>query len=118
MPHCVIECPAELARQHDMEPLMQAVHGAAAASGLFEASDIKVRVLPSEHYLVGGKTEPYLHVTTHILAGRSDQQKKLLTEAIVRAVCAQLPQLAMVTSEVRDIQREAYSNRRLALAGQ
>ncbi|OHX12735.1 hypothetical protein BI347_03885 [Chromobacterium sphagni] len=117
MPHCVIECPAELARRQDMKPLMLAVHEAAAASGLFEASDIKVRVLPSEHYLVGGATEPYVHVTSHILAGRSDQQKKRLTEAIARAVCVQLPHVAIVTSEVRDIQRAAYSNRHLIMAG-
>ncbi|KUM02344.1 5-carboxymethyl-2-hydroxymuconate Delta-isomerase [Chromobacterium subtsugae] len=117
MPHCVIECPAELAQAPQIMPLMQAVHQAAVASGLFETPDIKVRVLPSAHYLVGGQPDAFVHVTTHILAGRSEQQKKQLADAVARAACAQLPQVAMITSEVRDIQREAYSNRRQAMAG-
>ncbi len=44
MPHCVIECSADLARHPAVEQLVQAVHDAANSSGLFQTADIKTRL--------------------------------------------------------------------------
>ncbi|AUH49582.1 5-carboxymethyl-2-hydroxymuconate isomerase [Chromobacterium sp. ATCC 53434] len=116
MPHCVIECSAQIAAQPDIHRLLQSAHQAADASGLFETHDIKVRLLPYEDYLVGGKDQDFVHIVCHILAGRSDEQKGRLANSLVHTVCAWLPDVAMVSCEVRDIVRAHYSNRRQIMA--
>jgi 5-carboxymethyl-2-hydroxymuconate isomerase len=111
MPHCVIECPASLGDLVDLDVLLKAVHDAAEATGLFSLGDVKARLLLSEHFLVGGKKDPFVHVISHILAGRTAEQKKLLSAAVAVSICELLPNVEMISVEVRDIDRAAYSNR-------
>ncbi|MEE1673801.1 5-carboxymethyl-2-hydroxymuconate Delta-isomerase [Agarivorans aestuarii] len=111
MPHCVIECPADLARIVNFDVLVEAVHDAADASGLFSAGDVKARLVLANHYRVGGKRAPYVHTEVQILSGRSELQKKALANDIARAVCELLPRVEMISVEVRDIAVQAYANR-------
>jgi 5-carboxymethyl-2-hydroxymuconate isomerase len=113
MPHCVIECPADLARIVNFDVLVEAVHDAAEASGLFSAGDVKARLVLANHYRVGGKRAPYVHINVHILSGRSEFQKQALARDIASAVCALLPQVEMISVEVRDIALHSYANRAL-----
>ncbi|GDY25015.1 MULTISPECIES: 5-carboxymethyl-2-hydroxymuconate Delta-isomerase [unclassified Agarivorans] len=111
MPHCVIECPADLARIVNFDVLVEAVHDAVEASGLFADGDVKARLVLANHYRVGGKRAPYVHTSVHILSGRSELQKKHLADAVAKAVCELLPSVKMVSVEVRDIAQQYYSNR-------
>lgn len=96
--------------------MLQSAHEAADASGLFQSHDIKVRRLPYEDYLVGGKDQNFVHIICHILSGRSDEQKGMLADSLVRAACSWLPEVSVISCEVRDIVRANYSNRRQVMA--
>jgi 5-carboxymethyl-2-hydroxymuconate isomerase len=111
MPHCVIECPSLLSELIDLNALAKAVHDAAESTGLFATGDVKSRVVVSEHHVVGGKSDNYVHVITHILSGRTDDQQKLLANRIAECLCELLPSVEMLSVEVRDIRKETYSNR-------
>ncbi|GAC1569790.1 MAG: hypothetical protein NVS3B3_24170 [Aquirhabdus sp.] len=112
MPHCVIECPSQLSELINLNVLAKAVHDAAESTGLFVKGDVKSRVVISNNYVVGGKVDNYVHVISHILSGRTVEQKKLLSNEIVKCLCELLPNVEMLSVEVRDIEKETYSNRR------
>ncbi|WP_076409399.1 5-carboxymethyl-2-hydroxymuconate Delta-isomerase [Shewanella sp. UCD-KL12] len=111
MPHCVIECPIELKSVVDFNLLVSAVHEAAVSSNLFEQGDVKARLNVAEYYVVGGIKAPYVHTLVHLLSGRTEAQKKRLADSVTKAVCELLPSVRMVSTEVRDIPKLAYSNR-------
>lgn len=111
MPHCVIECPASIETVVDLDVLVKAVHDAADSTGLFTLGDVKSRVMVSQHSLVGGRNDDYVHVTIGLLSGRTDGQKSALSRAVVRAVCELLPNVHFISVDVRDFCLETYSNR-------
>lgn len=115
MPHCVIESAHSLLQTVDGNELVERVHGAAMGTGLFKEGEVKVRLSLYEHFTVGGSQEDFVHVIFYLLAGRSDEQKKALSMAIVRTLLERLPAVQSLSVDVRDIRREAFSNRRSCL---
>lgn len=70
-----------------------------------------------EHFSVGGTQEDFIHMTVYLLAGRTQAQKQRLSRQIVRALVERLPSVAAISLDVRDIDREVFSNKRSCLAG-
>ena len=115
MPHCLIECPKELNNIISFDVLAEAVHDAAESSGLFIKGDVKSRIVTSEHYVVGGKKDHYVHVVAQLLSGRTIGQRKHLSESIAKVLCELLPDVEMLSVEVREIEKQVYSNRKSLL---
>lgn len=91
---------------------MQAVNDAAAATELFRVGDIKVRILPfSEHYLIGGTKDDFLHVFAYIMQGRTTEQKKGMSDAIVLKLKTMLPEVPIISINVMDFEKATYCNR-------
>lgn len=108
MPHCIIEHSDNFDTQ--VKQLMDSVYEGAAASGLFNSSDIKTRTLSFSHYQVGNKTSPFIHVSAKILSGRTDQQKNTLsTEILNKLIALNLPE-HILTIEVIDIHRASHTS--------
>ncbi|NDL72023.1 5-carboxymethyl-2-hydroxymuconate Delta-isomerase [Vreelandella alkaliphila] len=107
MPHCIVEHSASL----DGELILPLVFSGAMKSALFEAdgSDIKVRSIAYQRYLTGQAASDFVHVVLKILAGRTLEQKKMLSTSVL----AQLKKLELprgsLTVEVVDIERASYS---------
>lgn len=115
MPHCLIEGSRTLQALLDPDELVRLVHDTAAASALFKPGEVKVRLNLYEHYCVGGEQADFIHLIFFILAGRTDEQKKHLSMMLVRALVQRLPGVEVVSVDVRDIAREAFSNKRSCL---
>lgn len=115
MPHCLIEGSRSLLQILDGRELVTQVHTAAMGSGLFKEGEVKVRLSLYDHFTVGGSEEDFVHVIVYLLAGRTDEQKKALSMAIVRALVERLPAVQSLSVDVRDMRREAFSNRRSCL---
>lgn len=111
MPHCVIECSKSLSAHVDFSELVKKVHDVTELSGLFSKGDVKARLITAEHYIVGGQVQDYVHVITHILSGRTIDQRKSLADAITLTLCELLPTVKMLSVEVREIEKQVYSNR-------
>ena len=109
MPHLIVDYARTIEDTVDPERLLSACLEGAEASGLFGPTDIKVRLVPFEHFVQNGGTLPFIHVMARILSGRSDDQKRLLSSSVLeRLAQLGLPQ-ACLTVEVVDIHREVYA---------
>lgn len=106
MPHCIIECSATL----DGDILTSKVYQGTLDSMLFEpdGSDIKVRALSYNSYIVGGCKTDFVHVTIKILSGRSLLQKAVLSKSIQAKLSELDLVLCSITIEVVDIERASY----------
>ncbi len=112
MPHCIIEYSHS---DIDVKALLKAVHAGASNSNLFEVHDIKVRAMGFDHYFVASDTETmpdFIHVSTRLLSGRTDEEKLYLSNCILSAVCQSLTWFTgSVTVEILDIDRHSYSKK-------
>ncbi|SDH95087.1 5-carboxymethyl-2-hydroxymuconate isomerase [Pseudomonas flavescens] len=112
MPHCLVEGSRSLEKTLGGGELVALLHDAAMGTGLFREGEVKVRLSLYDHYSVGGSQGDFLHVIFYLLAGRTDEQKKALSMAIVRTLVERLPEVESISVDVRDMRREAFSNRR------
>jgi 5-carboxymethyl-2-hydroxymuconate isomerase len=114
MPHIIIDFSNDIADQVEMDALLDAVHRGAMDSNLFPEYDIKTRALGYEFYRTGQTRDSFLHVAVHLLSGRSDEQKSMLSECILARIEPLLPHVISVSVEIYDIHRESYRKRVLA----
>ncbi len=111
MPHVIIEHAAEVAEQIALDELVDAVHEAAFASGLFPEYDIKTRAIAYQQHRTGQTRDSFVHVAVHLLDGRSDTQKSELSESILARIEPMLPGVASVGVEIIDMHRASYRKR-------
>jgi 5-carboxymethyl-2-hydroxymuconate isomerase len=114
MPHCVIEYSRDVAGQIEIEALLDAVHLGAMDSDLFPEYDIKTRALGYEYHRTGQTRDSFVHVALHLLSGRGDEQKSMLSECVLTRIEPLLPRVVSVSVEIYDIHRESYRKRVLA----
>ena len=107
MPHLIVEFSDGPSIANQVEPLLDAIHRAAAATGLFDESHIRVRAVPYTHYRVGGEREPFIHVQCRLHAGRSEAQKRQLSEAVLAAVRG--PGWSVKVITVEEMDRDSYA---------
>ena len=111
MPHLVIEYSEDVAGQVDIDALVDAAHDGAMESGLFPEYDIKTRATGYRHHRTGQTRDSFVHVTVHLLDGRSDAQKSGLSEAVLGRLEPLLPGVASVGVEIVDMHRASYRKR-------
>lgn len=111
MPHIVIEYAQNLDTSLDLNGLVKAVHEGALRADLFEADAIKVRAIAYHHYLVAGQVTDFIHLRTQILSGRSEQQKKHLSQCLLESVEVITSTVPSVTVDVIDMDRFSYAKR-------
>jgi len=109
MPHLILEYPQDYVTDAQIESLLDTVHRAALQSGLFDESHIRVRAIPLDHYRSGGKRKPFIHVQCRIHGGRTDDQKRLFSEAVLVAIRDHDLPVAVITVEVVEMDRASYA---------
>lgn len=111
MPHCIIDYSSEVAGQIEIDALIEAVYQGAMESGLFTEHDVKTRALGYPHHRTGQTRDSFVHVAVHLLSGRSDEQKAMLSESVLARIEPMLPLVVSVGVEIIDIHRESYRKR-------
>ncbi len=86
MPHCIIDYSRDVAGQIEIEALFDAVHLGAMDSDLFPEYDIKTRAFGYQHHCTGQTRDSFVHVVLHLLSGRSDKQKPMLSECMLARI--------------------------------
>ena len=86
MPHCVIEISNQLSSSVTPPQLLRCVFDAHVKSGLFETDHIKVRCTGYDHHTSGTGSDRFIHATSHIMAGRTTDQKQQLSNMIVQGL--------------------------------
>lgn len=113
MPHFIIDCSESILSLADSNELMRSVYAAAESSGLFAPSGvggIKVRLHPYRHFTNVDGQEHFVHVFANIMEGRTTEQKKSLSEKVVRALKALLPAVEIISMNVQDFEKATYCN--------
>lgn len=111
MPHCLIDYSQDIADQIEIDAVLAAVHQGAMDSDLFPEYDIKIRALGFQHHRTGQTRDSFVHVAVHLLSGRSDEQRSMLSECVLARVEPLLPHVISVSVEICDIHRESYRKR-------
>ncbi len=111
MPHFVVECNTAVLELQSPELIMQTVYDSADSTGLFSKGDIKVRINPYAHYNVGNTKNNFIHIFGNIMEGRTSEQKKTLSETIVRQLKFLFPEVPIISINIRDFEKASYYNR-------
>ncbi|MBS3796256.1 MULTISPECIES: 5-carboxymethyl-2-hydroxymuconate Delta-isomerase [unclassified Pseudoalteromonas] len=111
MPHFVMDCSASILNSHDEEFIIKQIHLVAAATGLFDENDIKVRLNPFKTYSVGNTLEDFIHVFAHIMEGRSKEQKAHLSKQLVSKLIVLFPEVPNIAMNISDFEKATYCNR-------
>ncbi|HTV50451.1 MAG TPA: 5-carboxymethyl-2-hydroxymuconate Delta-isomerase [Steroidobacteraceae bacterium] len=92
MAHLLIEYSANLRHQLDMQPLVDALHAAALATGIFPIGGLRTRAYASECYRIadGDASNAFVHVSVRVGHGRDLETRRRACEQIFEAACAQL----------------------------
>ena len=111
MPHCILDCSRTIERHAQLKDIIKAVHDAADGTGLFAQGDAKVRVNLFEHYTVGGTADDFVHTIAYIMSGRTEAQRGHLSRQIITALKTLLPNVRVISIDIREINPLTYSNR-------
>ena len=103
MPHCVIEISNQLSSSVTPTQLLRCVFDAHVKSGLFESDHIKVRCTGYDHHIAGTGSDRFIHATSHIMAGRTADQKQALRNMIVQGLIDMGITSASMSAQVVDL---------------
>jgi len=84
MPHLIVHYSGNMAPYIDMPDLLQALHRAADATGLFAPHTIRTRALCAQDFVVGQGTpdDAFVHIDVRIRPGRTDLEQKNLLQTL------------------------------------
>lgn len=111
MPHFIIDCSENVIRMRSADEIMQEVFDAALSTGLFIASEIKVRINPFSYYNNGNSLDDFIHVFGYIMEGRNTDQKSKLSKAIVTKLNEILPEVPVISINIKDFEKASYFNK-------
>ncbi|PWB22951.1 5-carboxymethyl-2-hydroxymuconate Delta-isomerase [Flavobacterium sp. HTF] len=111
MPHFIIDCSENVVRIKSADDIMKEVFDAAFSTGLFTASEIKVRINPFAFYNNGNTLNDFIHVFAYIMEGRTDDQKGNLSKEIVSKLASILPEVPVISINIQDFEKSNYFNR-------
>lgn len=92
MPHLIIEYSANVAESAggpvDVSALVEAMHAAALETGIAPIDALRTRAVARHHYAVADRhpDNMFIAVTARLGAGRSDDEKRRLVEALMGAL--------------------------------
>ena len=113
MPHFIIDCSENIIQQKSHDEIMQAVYDVAEATGLFAPNDIKVRLRPYQYFKLGKNKKDFIHIFGNIMEGRSTEQKANLSKKIIERLNEMLPNISILSINIREFEKATYSNKAL-----
>jgi 5-carboxymethyl-2-hydroxymuconate isomerase len=115
MPHLIVEYTDNLAPAFDAGAILRAANRSLIDGGEFEPDNIKSRAVPLVDYRVGDHDadQAFVHAHLHILPGRSESQRRALSERlrdVLREHCPKQSGLTtQITVEVLELHRDFYA---------
>jgi 5-carboxymethyl-2-hydroxymuconate isomerase len=110
MPHFVIDCSESIIKSKAPMEIIQKVYDTAEATKLFDKGNIKVRINSFEYYNNGNAKDDFIHIFANIMEGRTVSQKKNLSERIISELKLMLPEIPIISINIRDFEKASYCN--------
>jgi len=111
VPHFVVDCSQQVLSVHSEQEIIVQLHKVANESKLFAENDIKVRVNPFTTYSVGNQKQDFIHIFSHIMQGRTTEQKANLSKTIVTKLSEMFPQVSNIAMNVSEFEKATYCNK-------
>ncbi|MCG6204122.1 5-carboxymethyl-2-hydroxymuconate Delta-isomerase [Rhodopseudomonas sp. HC1] len=111
MPHLVIDYSADHLGRDRIAVVMDELAATAAATGVMNVADIKVRARSFDDYLVAGRRDSFVHLAVYLLAGRTPEQKEELSIALRRTLVEHCADITSISVDIRDMDPIAYKKR-------
>lgn len=108
MPNFVIEHSHSVSSQISSDELMDKVFEGAKESGHFPPEAIKIRCEERSHFRLHGEQKDFIHVSAHILSGRTDEQKLEISSSVLKQLQDLSVKSVFVSVEVVDIHRASF----------
>lgn len=106
MPHIIIEHSEDLPLLPQV--LVEKIHTTTFESGLFDLETIKTRAIAYQHYQLGLGKDGFIHIAVHIMAGRSIEQKQLLSEQLLTCLKTYCRASDSLSVNIYDMDHEIY----------
>jgi 5-carboxymethyl-2-hydroxymuconate isomerase len=92
MPHLTIECSANVRDVTDLHQMARALHAAAIETGVAPLDGLRTRVVVHELYVIADERpeNKFIAVSGRFLQGRSLDDKRTMTQALMDALVAHL----------------------------
>jgi 5-carboxymethyl-2-hydroxymuconate isomerase len=111
MPHLVIEYSDGALDRAALKELMQSLAETAGQTGVMKPEDVKVRAQSYRDYLIAGKQDSFVHLSVYLLAGRTSEQKEMLSISLRRTMVDLCPDIVSLSVDIRDMDPDAYKKR-------
>ncbi len=115
MPHCILETSDNLLDQPDGRGLLGEINRTLVATGLFAEADIKSRLLRHDCHFVadGAPDRAFVTLDVQLLAGRTDEVKAQLSEALLQVLMSAFPRSLAgmkcnLTVQISELHRPSY----------
>ena len=108
MPNFVIEHSHSVSSQISSNELMDKVFEGAKESGHFPPEAIKIRCEERSHFRLHGEQKDFIHVSAHILSGRTDEQKLEISSSVLKKLQNLSVKSVFVSVEIVDIHRASF----------
>jgi 5-carboxymethyl-2-hydroxymuconate isomerase len=109
VPHCIIDYSASLAGKVSPKAQLNAAYIGALNSQLFVADDIKSRLIPFQDFTSGASQQDFIHVVIKILSGRTNRQRKALSNSVLTEFTKLSLSSVSLTVEVVEIEKYSYN---------
>lgn len=111
MPHCILEYSQNLEQEVPPAELLETVKEACVASDLFSVEDIKLRSRAYKSFITGGQEDAFIHVMIRLLSGRTEEQKKQLSDLVLNALIQFSLKDVSLSVELCDMDRATYAKK-------
>lgn len=110
MPNLVLEYSNSVEERVNVQGLLEDLHKTALDSGLFELSSVKSRTLRCHNWLIGeaGDSLDFIHITFELLAGRTQDQKRALSQHLMAVLQEQASHVHSLTVNIRDMDVDCF----------
>ncbi|AXY02088.1 5-carboxymethyl-2-hydroxymuconate Delta-isomerase [Vibrio alfacsensis] len=110
MPNLVLEYSNSVDERVNVQGLLEDLHKVAIGTGLFDVASVKSRALRCHHWLVGdeGDSVDFIHINFDLLSGRTPEQKRDLSRALMTVLQEQASHVRSLTVNVRDMDIDCF----------
>ncbi|WP_029826139.1 5-carboxymethyl-2-hydroxymuconate Delta-isomerase [Vibrio parahaemolyticus] len=110
MPNLVLEYSNSVEERVNVQGLLEDLHKAALESGLFELVSVKSRTLRCHNWLIGeaGDSLDFIHINFDLLSGRTPEQKRELSRALMAVLQEQVSHVHSLTVNIRDMDVDSF----------
>jgi 5-carboxymethyl-2-hydroxymuconate isomerase len=108
MPHIVIEYSADTLNYEQLDKALKSTFDVCCGFDCIRPEAVKIRAHPVVNAYYGNGATSFVHVTAHLLEGRSRVRKAEITRAILDNVMSEFPDIDTFSVDALEIDGNVY----------